>query len=597
MSVVYFDIDIGGKPIGRMIFNLFDNIVPKTALNFKSLCQGDRVGTGNRKLAYESSSFHRVIPGFMCQGGDFTKGDGTGGESIFGGKFADESFRVRHTKRGQLSMANSGPNTNGSQFFITFGSTPHLNDKHVVFGELFDGMEVLNAIERVDTADRDRPARGQEVIIRSCGVLGGNPEADSKSNKKRDLDEINASCNNEQLEVGGSMPDKRHKKEKKDKEDRKKSKKSKKSKNSKSKSKKHSKKSSKKRKYSSSSSSSDSSRSRSNSSSSESSAGDLHEDRHNGTELTGTGTGTGTDKVGAKCDVSETANGSRPAEEAELTNDSNNNNRDAAAPAALGHRGDRERPPVVDADGVVCRGRGNIKYRDQGNRRGGFNNNYNNRDRGRDGGDGGSYNDRGGNNGDRAGGTGRGGRGRYVPKERDYSSSAAAARRSRSRSHSRGRGGERDDSGDDHARGSGRDNRRGLGGGGGRAVPAEMEGLFARGRLAGRLGGMASSAVAAGTAADSAADGSAGAKGAGLKITANHRTGARTVIADSSTKDDSDAGSALRRHSAQGRARGSDEEEEEEETGRGRRGRRRDSTGSAVSRESRSRSRSRSGSM
>lgn len=132
---VFFDITIGGESVGRIVMELYNSIVPKTAQNFLSLCRGDSGNaTTGQKKHYKGSSFHRVISGFMIQGGDYTRGDGTGGESIYGPKFADENFVVKHTEAGLLSMANAGPNTNGSQFFITAGPTPHLDGKHVVFG-------------------------------------------------------------------------------------------------------------------------------------------------------------------------------------------------------------------------------------------------------------------------------------------------------------------------------------------------------------------------------------------------------------------------------------------------------------------------------
>merc|ERR1712096_104343 len=145
---VFMDINIGGKSTGRMVFELYSKEVPKTAENFKRLCIGDAGKSScGKNMHYKGSIFHRVIPGFMCQAGDFTKGNGTGGESIYGEKFNDENFDIVHDDVGQLSMANAGPNTNGSQFFITTTECSWLDGKHVVFGKLIEGMEILNQIE------------------------------------------------------------------------------------------------------------------------------------------------------------------------------------------------------------------------------------------------------------------------------------------------------------------------------------------------------------------------------------------------------------------------------------------------------------------
>ncbi|KAG9118436.1 peptidyl-prolyl cis-trans isomerase cpr6 [Ceratobasidium sp. 392] len=171
MSDCYFDITIGGKGAGRIVFKLYDDVVPKTAANFRALCTGEKgVGPSGSKLWYQGSGFHRVIPDFMLQGGDFTLGNGRGGESIYGAKFADENFTHKHTKPGLLSMANAGKNTNGSQFFITTVPTPHLDGKHVVFGEVVEGMNVVKAIEATPTdSNNDKPK--QAVVIARSGVV------------------------------------------------------------------------------------------------------------------------------------------------------------------------------------------------------------------------------------------------------------------------------------------------------------------------------------------------------------------------------------------------------------------------------------------
>ena len=147
---VFFDIEIDGDKAGRIVFGLFGDTVPKTAKNFATLCDGS-AGTGNsgKPLHFKGSAFHRIIPGFMAQGGDFTNGNGTGGESIYGSKFNDENFTLHHTKPYLLSMANAGPNTNGSQFFITFKETPWLNGRHTVFGEVLEGQDVVDALEKI----------------------------------------------------------------------------------------------------------------------------------------------------------------------------------------------------------------------------------------------------------------------------------------------------------------------------------------------------------------------------------------------------------------------------------------------------------------
>ncbi len=167
---VFFDITHGGEPLGRIVFELYSDVVPKTAENFRALCTGEK-GTllSGKPLLYKGSTFHRVIKDFMCQGGDFTHGTGVGGESIYGEKFEDENFDLKHEKPFLLSMANAGPNTNGSQFFITTKPTPHLDGKHVVFGRVIEGKSVVRAIERCEKGSDDRPV--QEVVVADCGEL------------------------------------------------------------------------------------------------------------------------------------------------------------------------------------------------------------------------------------------------------------------------------------------------------------------------------------------------------------------------------------------------------------------------------------------
>jgi peptidylprolyl isomerase len=165
---VYFDISIGGAPAGRIVFELFADVVPKTAENFRALSTGEKgVGKAGKPLHFKGSSFHRIIPGFMCQGGDFTRGNGTGGESIYGEKFADENFKLKHTSKYLLSMANAGPGTNGSQFFITTAETPWLDGKHVVFGKVLSGTEVIDAMEKVGSRNG---ATSKTVTIEDSGL-------------------------------------------------------------------------------------------------------------------------------------------------------------------------------------------------------------------------------------------------------------------------------------------------------------------------------------------------------------------------------------------------------------------------------------------
>ncbi|KAI4251461.1 MAG: hypothetical protein LQ352_004841 [Teloschistes flavicans] len=158
----YFDVTVNNGPPARIIFDLYYDVVPKTAENFRALC------TGERGFGYSGSGFHRIIPSFMLQGGDFTAGNGTGGKSIYGTKFADENFVKKHDRPYLLSMANSGKNTNGSQFFITTVPTPHLNGKHVVFGEVVEGKEYVKAVEECGTSSG---APSSKVVIVKSGAL------------------------------------------------------------------------------------------------------------------------------------------------------------------------------------------------------------------------------------------------------------------------------------------------------------------------------------------------------------------------------------------------------------------------------------------
>eukprot|EP00604_Paraphysomonas_vestita_P002734 CAMPEP_0174819004 /NCGR_PEP_ID=MMETSP1107-20130205/1988_1 /TAXON_ID=36770 /ORGANISM="Paraphysomonas vestita, Strain GFlagA" /LENGTH=197 /DNA_ID=CAMNT_0016031733 /DNA_START=31 /DNA_END=624 /DNA_ORIENTATION=+ len=168
-TVVFFDMEADGQPLGRIEMTLASDIVPKTTENFRALCTGEKGKTSSGKaLHYKGCTFHRVIPNFMCQGGDFTNGNGTGGVSIYGNKFPDENFQLTHTGPGILSMANAGPNTNGSQFFICTTATPHLDGKHTVFGYVSKGMNIVKAVEAYGSRSGATSAR---IVIANCGQL------------------------------------------------------------------------------------------------------------------------------------------------------------------------------------------------------------------------------------------------------------------------------------------------------------------------------------------------------------------------------------------------------------------------------------------
>ena len=172
---VFFDLLQGDEELGRVVMQLYEDVTPRTAENFRALCTGEKgMGKSGKPLHFKGSTFHRVIKDFMIQGGDFTAGNGTGGESIYGEKFADENFELKHTEAFQLSMANAGPGTNGSQFFITSRATPHLDGKHVVFGKVVEGGDIIRVIEDVPKGASDKPV--VDIIIAGCGMVENEEE-------------------------------------------------------------------------------------------------------------------------------------------------------------------------------------------------------------------------------------------------------------------------------------------------------------------------------------------------------------------------------------------------------------------------------------
>lgn len=184
-SRVWFDITIGDGSKSRVVFELYNDVVPKTAENFRALCTGENgVGQAGKPLYYKGSAFHRVIKGFMIQGGDFTAGNGTGGESIYGEKFEDENFKLKHDKPFLLSMANAGPGTNGSQFFVTTVPTKHLDGKHVVFGEVISGKSIIRAVENVKTGENDKPV--EPCVIADCGEVPAGADLTEFTKKEPD---------------------------------------------------------------------------------------------------------------------------------------------------------------------------------------------------------------------------------------------------------------------------------------------------------------------------------------------------------------------------------------------------------------------------
>ncbi|XP_055813210.1 peptidyl-prolyl cis-trans isomerase CYP63 [Solanum dulcamara] len=215
--LVFLDVSIDGNPAEKIVIELFADIVPRTAENFRSLCTGEKgvgVSTG-KPLHYKGCLFHRVIKGFMAQGGDFSKGNGTGGESIYGGKFPDENFKVAHTEAGLLSMANSGPNTNGSQFFIIFKRTPHLDGKHVVFGKVVKGMEFVRRVEQLGT-DNGKPSGLVKIV--DCGEMSekkSNDTTKAEKGKNKKFERALSSDDDSDSQVKGKRKSSTNRKKKK----------------------------------------------------------------------------------------------------------------------------------------------------------------------------------------------------------------------------------------------------------------------------------------------------------------------------------------------------------------------------------------------
>ena len=207
---VWLEVEVGGRAVGRVVCELRADVVPKTAENFRALCTGERgVGRRGKPLHLKGCVFHRIIPGFMCQGGDFTRGDGTGGESVYGAKFADENFALKHTGPGILSMANSGPDTNGSQFFLCLESTPWLDGKHVVFGQVVSGKEVLKKMESAGTKSGKTKERvvvvdcGEEELPEPAAGTGGAAPAEEFNPDAASLKRLQSALN---AERGGAGP-------------------------------------------------------------------------------------------------------------------------------------------------------------------------------------------------------------------------------------------------------------------------------------------------------------------------------------------------------------------------------------------------------